>query len=130
MEKSSDLLVSSLADIKELKKSRKILIADFYTSEIYNPKGREFAKLLKKSFVNQKYSVLTLPSKYNEDMIKTGGLTNYTQAIAYGREISSSYVCYGNIEKQDDNNYKIILKMLDVNDENIVTIKEAFVSVN
>ena len=121
---------SSVTDTVAFPNECKLFVADFYSGETYNEKGREIAKILANAFKSKKYSVLNLSATDNEVIMKSGGINDYKQARTYGRLLHATYVCYGTIEKQDDKKFKITLKLFDVSDENIVTIKEAFISAN
>ena len=103
---------------------------DFYSDESINSKGREVANALTTAFRNSnKCIIVSLPLDDKETMKKSGGIKDYKQACSYGKKISANYVCYGAIEKiSQEKKFKISLKMIDVKEENIVTVKEAFVS--
>ncbi|MBR1722658.1 MAG: hypothetical protein IJ727_09305, partial [Treponema sp.] len=130
LEKNSAILVSSIENTVELSKTTQILIVDFYSDESINSKGREVANSLTTAFRNSnKCTIVSLPSNDKETMKKSGGIKDYKQACSYGKQFSANYVCYGTIEKiSQEKKYKVNLKMIDVKEENIVTVKEMYVS--
>lgn len=130
LKKATGKLVSSITNTIEPQEKVKIFVADFYSMEIYNAKGRETTSLLEAAFASDKhYEVKKLSSIEKDKMTRSDGCKNYTEAIAWGKEANATIVCYGTVEKKEgENKYKITAKVIDIAEENILTIKESVVS--
>ena len=130
LKKATATLVSSITDTIEPKEKFKIFVADFYSAETYNAKGRETTSMFEAAFGSDRhYEVKKLSAKTKDKMMRSGGCKNYTEAIAWGKEANATIVCYGTVEKKEgENKYKITAKVIDIAEENILTIKESVVS--